>query len=52
MNLFSAGELVQAKTIWQAAISLDKGNELLRQYLDEVDSRLRSLDQIKRGNGD
>ena len=52
LNLFSAGELIQAKAIWQAAISLDKGNELLRQYLDEVDSRLRSLDQIKRGNGD
>jgi tetratricopeptide (TPR) repeat protein len=51
LNLFSAGELVQAKAIWQAAITLDQGNELLRQYLDEVDSRLRSLDRIKQGNG-
>ena len=51
LALYSAGELVRAEAIWRAALALDAGNELLLQYLDEVASRLQSLDQIKKGSG-
>ena len=49
LNLFSAGELVQAQTIWRAALSPDADDELLQQYLEEVAARLQSLDQIRKG---
>lgn len=51
LSLFSAGELVKARDLWGAALSLDQANDLLRQYLDEVEARLRTLDAIK-DNGD
>lgn len=47
LTLFSAGELVQARRLWNAALSLDQANGLLRQYLDEVEARLKTLDAIK-----
>ncbi len=47
LTLFSAGELVQARRLWNAALSIDEANGLLRQYLDEVEARLKTLDAIK-----
>ncbi len=46
LTLFSAGELVQARSVWRAALSLDESNERLIEYLDEVEARLRTLAAI------
>lgn len=47
LDLFSAGELVEARSVWQAALALDENNEQLHHYLAEVELRLRSLEDIK-----
>ncbi len=52
LRLFSAGEFVKARGLWQAALALDVGNELLRQYIEEVDARLESLAEISKSSGD
>ncbi len=50
LHLFSTGELIKARNLWDAALSLDQGNALLGQYLEEVNARLRNLDAIKDPN--
>lgn len=47
LALFSSGELKRARDLWQAVLSLDPENELIRRYLDEVEESLRNLDAIK-----
>ncbi len=47
LDLFSTGELVQARDLWEAALSLDQGNGLLQEYLGQVNARLRNLAVIK-----
>lgn len=49
LSLFSSGELKRARDVWQAVLSLDPDHEQIRQYLDEVEESLRSLDAIKDG---
>lgn len=48
LNLFSSGELMRARTLWNAALSLEPDDERLRGYLEQVEVRLRHLDEIKR----
>lgn len=47
LKLFAAGELTRAEDLWSRALSLDDANEKLREYLREVEVRLRNLDKIK-----
>lgn len=47
LKLFSAGELTRAKSLWAGALSLDRTNDKLREYLQEVEDRLESLGEIE-----
>ena len=47
LKLFSEGELTKAQDLWQKALALDPSNEKIRDYLQKVDQRLRSLEDIK-----
>ncbi len=49
---FSSGELGRAHLLWNAALALDSENELLSNYVKEVEARLRSLDAIKSDRGE
>ncbi|MDF1534904.1 MAG: hypothetical protein P1S46_00190 [bacterium] len=51
VKLFSAGKLVKARDVWEAAYDLDPGNKKLGTYLKEVDARLESLERIKGEDG-
>lgn len=51
LSLFSSGELVKARSLWLAALQLDRGNPTLLEYLEEVDARLESLAEIEGNNG-
>lgn len=52
LELFSDGQLVRARDIWQRALAWDEDNEQLRKYLVEVEARLESLDEIKETGGE
>jgi len=47
MQLFSRGELSSARLVWSMALESDPGNEVLGQYLKEVDQRLENLKRIQ-----
>lgn len=47
LKLFSESELTQARDLWQRALVLDPSNQKILDYLQEVDQRLRSLEEIK-----
>lgn len=50
LKLFSGGELSQAEVLWSAALTLDPDDPQLNEYLAEVETRLRRLEQIE-GDG-
>jgi tetratricopeptide (TPR) repeat protein len=52
VKLFSAGQLVKARDIWEVAHACDPGNDKLANYLKEVDARLESLEKIRGEDGD
>lgn len=47
LKLFSEGELTQARNLWQKTLALDPDNQKVREYLQEVNHRLQSLEEIK-----
>ena len=51
VKLFSVGQLVKAKDIWGVAYACDPENDKLANYLKEVDARLKSLEKIRREDG-
>lgn len=47
LKLFSGGELTRARDLWLRGLTLEPGDEKLRDYLEEVKRRLESLERIK-----
>lgn len=47
LQLFSAGELVEARDVWSSALRLDEANAVLQDFLAEVEARLAKLDTLQ-----
>jgi len=47
MQLFSRGELSSASVVWSLGLENDPGNEVLSQYMKEVEQRLENLKRIQ-----
>ncbi len=47
LKLFSEGELTRTRDLWREALELDPFNRKIRDYLEEVDQRLETLEEIK-----
>lgn len=45
-KLFAAGSLVDARAVWTAVLSLAPGDPTLRQFLEQVETRLEKLERI------
>ncbi|UCG37987.1 MAG: hypothetical protein JSV00_07220 [bacterium] len=48
LKLFSDGQLTRARELWNQALGCDPGNRRLEKYLQEVTSRLESLERFRR----
>lgn len=47
LSLFSAGELIEARELWKAALDVEPANSILLEYLAEVEVRLDRLATIQ-----